>query len=202
MSAVLNELADTWDAMTIGENNRHRREMLRECADTLRTVLSIQMPAIDTCIHPERSPTHRCTICGAFWIEWSNGWSLCSAQCGPCCDNVAMGDQIVPLVISDLYTRTQPPLLKASGDVDKIQNDLNDSFNLIEKLAMEAGDIAYARDQLAKQVVELREALEWYKETFCEHSLFDEVCGRCPDDECSGCKTMATLAAIKGDDNA
>jgi hypothetical protein len=47
-------------------------------------------------------PTHRCRVCGALW--WLGemppiglAWSLRSPKCGPCCDNVAMGDQIEPL---------------------------------------------------------------------------------------------------------
>jgi len=49
--------------------------------------------------------THRCTICHALWrfcpkeqtgFE-TDTWSLKSPKCGPCCDNVEMGDQIVPL---------------------------------------------------------------------------------------------------------
>lgn len=42
--------------------------------------------------------THYCTICNAQWVRWEDGhWSLCSASCGPCCDNVPMGDQIAPI---------------------------------------------------------------------------------------------------------
>lgn len=45
------------------------------------------------------TPTHRCTKCGALWVlfEEKHQWSLCSDACGPCCDNVRMGDQIEAL---------------------------------------------------------------------------------------------------------
>lgn len=54
----------------------------------------------------QRIPTHRCKICGCKWILWPAGthghtdpwWSLgTNEKCGPCCDNVAMGDQIETL---------------------------------------------------------------------------------------------------------
>lgn len=63
----------------------------------------------------ERIPTHRCKVCGAFWILYpANAWAPESnpgrnawwslgtnQQCGPCCDNVAMGEQIESL--ADAY---------------------------------------------------------------------------------------------------
>jgi hypothetical protein len=57
--------------------------------------------------------THRCKTCGAHWalcgaVACGGGvmgphWHLRSATCGPCCDNVAMGDQIEPLDDSCVY---------------------------------------------------------------------------------------------------
>lgn len=44
-----------------------------------------------------RVPTHRCKVCGALWIEYSDSWSLFSRRCGKCCDNAPMGKQIEPL---------------------------------------------------------------------------------------------------------
>jgi hypothetical protein len=50
-----------------------------------------------------RMPSHRCMVCGAFWRLYADplgaggSWSLRSPTCGPCCDNVAMGEQIVCL---------------------------------------------------------------------------------------------------------
>lgn len=59
----------------------------------------------------ERIPTHRCKVCGCLWIlypanAWAPKdnpgrnawWSLgTNEKCGPCCDNVAMGEQIETL---------------------------------------------------------------------------------------------------------
>ena len=42
-------------------------------------------------------PTHRCTVCGALWVEYPESWSLCELTCRQCCDNVAMGEQIARL---------------------------------------------------------------------------------------------------------
>lgn len=48
-------------------------------------------------------PTHRCKICGALWHEWDYGeveekmvgsWTLVSCDCGECCDNQPMENQI------------------------------------------------------------------------------------------------------------
>lgn len=42
--------------------------------------------------------THRCRVCGARWrLGDRYGWNLRSKTCGPCCDNMVMGDQIEPL---------------------------------------------------------------------------------------------------------
>jgi len=42
-----------------------------------------------------RTPTHRCVVCQALWVQWADGtWSLISKKCGPCCDNAPMGAQI------------------------------------------------------------------------------------------------------------
>lgn len=52
-------------------------------------------------------PSHRCKACGALWRFYRAGegglpvdsWNLRSAEAGPCCDNVPMGDQIEPLTV-------------------------------------------------------------------------------------------------------
>lgn len=62
-------------------------------------------------------PTHRCTICGAFWRLWDprdlgdvekghsphGFWNLASKKCGQCCDNVAMDKQIVRATLKDVW---------------------------------------------------------------------------------------------------
>ena len=55
--------------------------------------------------------THICGICGALWIQWpddsagcpAGSWSLRSPKAGECCDNVAMGLQIIPLSEVDAF---------------------------------------------------------------------------------------------------
>ncbi len=56
---------------------------------------------VDENRHNMTLPTHRCKICGAYWRLWSNSWSVLSMDFGKCCDNVAMGDQIVKLIDYD-----------------------------------------------------------------------------------------------------
>ena len=97
---VFVELADTWETI---EGNSDQRAVYRECADGLRMMVDFKRQQIDAGLQPDRAPTHRCTVCGAFWMKWKDSWSLCSKQCGKCCDNVAMCDQIVPLIVSDIY---------------------------------------------------------------------------------------------------
>lgn len=58
-------------------------------------------------------PSHKCAVCGAMWrfyraqdfpghgVKQEDSWSLCSNTCGQCCDNVAMGEQIVPIKRKD-----------------------------------------------------------------------------------------------------
>lgn len=103
---LLMELADVWENEGEGAQHAERRAAFREAADTLRTILS--MPRIDTTLFPTRSPTHVCTDCGAFWMHWSTNWSLCSKECGPCCDNSPdLVSKVAPLVVSDLFTPTK-----------------------------------------------------------------------------------------------
>lgn len=55
-------------------------------------------------------PSHKCVVCGAMWRYWRAGdlasikedsWSLQSNTCGQCCDNVPMGEQIMPIKRKD-----------------------------------------------------------------------------------------------------
>lgn len=53
--------------------------------------------------HDSTVPTHQCTVCGALWRQWGDGsWNLRSAKASICCDNVAMGEQIAPLMLGQL----------------------------------------------------------------------------------------------------
>jgi hypothetical protein len=113
---MLMELADVWENESIDAAHPERRACLREHVDTLRTLAG--MPRVDITLSPERSPTHRCTVCGAFWMEWAENWSLCSNECGQCCDNSPdFVDKLAPLVVSDIYTRSDRiTALIAAGD--------------------------------------------------------------------------------------
>lgn len=43
------------------------------------------------------TPTHYCVACAARWVQHEDqSWSLLTAECGPCCNNVAM--DAAPLV--------------------------------------------------------------------------------------------------------
>jgi hypothetical protein len=55
-------------------------------------------------------PTHRCKICGALWtyspqrdtgLPCGDTWHLFSDDCGECCDNAVMGDQIEMLTVRE-----------------------------------------------------------------------------------------------------
>lgn len=72
-----------------------------------------------------RIPTHRCKVCGCKWILWPAGtmnqpeawWSLgTNEKPGPCCDNMAMGDQIEPL--PDCTDKADPRLHDFQGWVE------------------------------------------------------------------------------------
>lgn len=69
-----------------------------------------------------RAPTHRCKVCGCKWILWPAGtmgqsdpwWSLgTNAKPGPCCDNIAMGDQIE--LLPDCTGQADPDLHDFQG---------------------------------------------------------------------------------------
>lgn len=56
------------------------------------------MPAASQLVGDDIKPTHYCVVCAAIWQKWSDGtWTLRSDDCGPCCNNAPMGDQILPI---------------------------------------------------------------------------------------------------------
>lgn len=94
----------------------------------------------------ELAATHRCKVCGALWICFSDSWSLASQKCGPCCDNQPMAAQI-----------------EAVG----MTKELDERWGrLFEKSDKEA-------DKWYRLAMAFKGALvEWqrvYKETECEH---------------------------------
>ena len=60
-------------------------------------------------------PTHKCRVCGALWrvnlqrdTAEDEYWNLCSESCHPCCDNAAIGEQLVPMTVDDLEAWLRP----------------------------------------------------------------------------------------------
>ena len=51
---------------------------------------------------------------------------------------------------------------------------------------------------LPAEVARLREALEFYADTFCELGAADECCGKLDTEHCSGCIARAALAKEPG----
>lgn len=65
----------------------------------------------------ELKATHQCTICGARWRELDDfRWNLRSKECGPCCDNVPMGNQIEAL--EDVAPWSGPLTAEEQGLID------------------------------------------------------------------------------------
>jgi hypothetical protein len=63
----------------------------------------------------QQTATHKCKVCGARWRQFTDkSWSLCSDKAGPCCDNVAMGDQIEPIGKQAEIEKLQAKLAEAS----------------------------------------------------------------------------------------
>lgn len=76
-----------------------------------------------------RIPTHRCKVCKAFWILWPDtaedegSWSLFSRECGACCDNAPMGEQIEPL------PNLQPDLRQQLADLTAERDRLREALD-------------------------------------------------------------------------
>ena len=64
-------------------------------------------------------PTHYCRECKALWRRWPDGsWSLVTAACGKCCDNVPMGEQLAPLASEYPTLQVErPTALATPGEV-------------------------------------------------------------------------------------
>lgn len=132
---LLLELADVWENEGVEAQSPERRAAFRQAADTLRTLAAT--PRIDTSLALDRAPTHRCTHCGAFWMQWTDGWSLCSKDCGPCCDNSPdFLNVITPLIVSDIYTRPQP----SSEPVAVWREALDQAADMLERAVCTNGE--------------------------------------------------------------
>ncbi len=76
-------------------------------------------------------PNHRCKVCGALW--WLGNiagvgecWSLRSEKCGPCCDNVAMGEQIEPL--SEALEASEAEVKRLTEEQARFMSELRDGY--------------------------------------------------------------------------
>lgn len=84
------------DAVALyNEAEKQRREQVA----ALRTLCDKQekeLLALEKSRNAQRelAATHRCRVCGALWIYFSDSWSLASQKCGECCDNQPMDAQI------------------------------------------------------------------------------------------------------------
>lgn len=75
-------------------------------------IIEKELPKQDS----NRIPTHKCKVCGGLWRLWDardlprgslpsgeeGCWTLVTQNCGKCCDNEFMGDQIVLLTLGEL----------------------------------------------------------------------------------------------------
>jgi len=89
--------------------------------------------------------THYCKVCFAMWQFHTDGTcSLRSKACGPCCDNVPMGDQIVAL-------RAPQAVAPSEGEIEQAITDLCGAveFDITELEASEESDeTKEAKDKL------------------------------------------------------
>jgi len=92
--------------------DRTKNQAVSFACSTLMTLIKEgwkpEVKPVDISFVGNCSPTHRCKVCGALWICRSDSWSLCSKECGKCCDNKPMLTQIEPLLHSDLVIWHEP----------------------------------------------------------------------------------------------
>jgi len=109
-----------------------------------------------------RNATHRCKVCNALWIKWPDGtWSLASQECGQCCDNAPMGDQIEEFKVAPAQP-TEADFQWAAEEIAKLQSDLDisnaDHIVLwLEENAKDHGD-GLPHAWLACRIIEAHEA--------------------------------------------
>jgi hypothetical protein len=109
----MNQIALRLSAMSLELEGCGMPEIVEALQIAEREIIRLDRPTYAV----ERIPTHRCKVCGCLWILWQfktepPSWSLgTNEKCGPCCDNVAMGDQIETL--AEAYKRSAP---QHSGD--------------------------------------------------------------------------------------
>lgn len=100
------------------------------------------------------APTHYCRECGALWRRFEDGgWNLRSKECGQCCDNTQMGEQIIAM--------GQPPAVAhVSNNVTHIVADIDYSA-LRECLHDLFDDLGIAGGEDPEQEEEATISREW-----------------------------------------
>lgn len=85
-----------------------------------------------TTTDPARKPplsTHACVICAARWTQWEDGtWTLRSDECGPCCDNAPMGEQMARLYGEGEGYHLQDATEKKKAIKRRERQQLNDKY--------------------------------------------------------------------------
>ena len=85
--------------------------LMRQAADEIKRLRA----KIDTSFSGGAAPSHYCNVCSAMWRQWDDGsWNLRSKQCGKCCDNELMGDQIVAMSMLPVALPAGPELTHAA----------------------------------------------------------------------------------------
>jgi hypothetical protein len=132
----------------------------------------------------ERAPTHRCKECDALWIRWPDGyWSLYSHKCGPCCDNVSMGDQIELLPDDDprreavLWRKAVHRFRRAATRRDGYPADLE--LATVKAIVADAPRAAIqalaTKNELPSEIEELVERLPRWAENVLDAALADDL---------------------------
>lgn len=154
---VASEIADTQDELTIAKAEattlkvkleklngilRIKSEFLstRQCPDhsgkwDRGRCLQCEIEELQASVFANRemAATHECIECGAKWIKLrepdavAGWWTLASKECGPCCDNAAMGDQIKAIGL-------QAELEAANSEIDRHESAGVDQAGTIVEL--------------------------------------------------------------------
>ena len=86
--------------------------------------------------------THQCIRCGARWRQCDDfTWSLRSERCGPCCDNVAMGEQIEAL--QDVALWAGPLTAEEEAMIDSAW-DNHEAARPTAPALVEAGEVTHS----------------------------------------------------------
>ena len=107
--SAFKHLITNWREASKNSTDLATQATFNKCCNELDDLLQVMVAfePVDTRLNGLTAPTHKCKVCGALWILWATHWNLASRECGKCCDNMPMRDQIVELAISDIYSRRE-----------------------------------------------------------------------------------------------